>query len=1025
MTGDTSLPCVTSDFARKALDASLNGLYVHDIRTGANTFINAQYTRLTGYELARLRAMAGGEFSSLFHPGDQPRILAHLEAMRRAADGEVLEVEYRFRRADGAWIWCLSRDTVCERDPDGSVRTIIGTFLDISARKAAEESLHRSESSARRHLQEIELIYDSAPIGLCVLDLDLRYVRINERLAEINGIAAADHIGRTVREVLPELAKELEPGLRRVIDTGQAALDIEVSGETPAQPGVRRSWVESWLPLRDESGTVLGINIVAREVTEERAAREALAASRERYRLVADYTYDWENWVGPDGTLLWVSPSCERNTGHPPEAFLADPGLLERIAHPEDRPALRRHLKESLRQPESIRLCFRIRRADGEMRWMEHICQPVYRADGAFAGRRSSTRDVTETLETQWALQRREREVATLADNSPDIVARFDRALRHLYVNAAVERATGRTPADFLGKTNEELGMPAELCALWSRTLREVFDTGEIRSLEFAFPTPDGERFFSLRAVPERGPDGKVETVLSATRDETERRQAEARARTLAKVVETSADFIGLAALDGRAIYLNRAGQALVGLEDDEAVAGTRIEDYLFEEDLPMVRGTVMPTVMDQGRWAGDFRFRHFRTGEPIDVHWDVVRVDDPETGQPVQLATVTRDIRIEKKAAAALEEANRRKDEFLAILGHELRNPMAPIRNAVDILQLLKKEQDPRIAWALAVLDRQAAHMSRLLDDLLDVARIVRGRLTLERRPVELRAVVQQSVDGVRPSMTERRHRLTVDLPAPDVLVDADPVRLSQILLNLLLNAANYTQDGGEIRVTTLVTEPEVMVSVRDNGPGIPPERLEALFDPFTQGERRHQASSGGVGLGLTISRRLAELHGGRLEAASDWPRPGSEFRLRLPRLTGPVPASPADAARAGPQASALSVLVVDDNPDVAGALAMLLEVLGHRVRTAGSGAEALDLIERACPRVALLDIGLPDMDGLELARRVRERCPDRDRLLLVAVSGYGHEEARTRSLAAGFDQHLAKPIDRRTLQALLASVH
>jgi PAS domain S-box-containing protein len=512
--------------------------------------------------------------------------------------------------------------------------------------------------------------------------------------------------------------------------------------------------------------------------------------------------------------------------------------------------------------------------------------------------------------------------------------------------------------------------------------------------------------------------------VLCTSRDETERRKAEARAGTLATVVETSADFIGVAGLDGQSIYLNRAGQRLVGLDSDEAVAGTRIEDYLFPEDLPFVRGTVLPAVMEHGRWAGDFRFRHFVTGEPIDVHWDVVRIDDPETGAPMQLATVTRDIRTEKAAAVALKEANRRKDEFLAVLGHELRNPMAPIRNAVDILQMLKSEQDPRIDWALAVLDRQAAHVSRLLDDLLDVSRIIRGQLKLERRPVALRGLVQQAVDDVRPAITERRHRLVVDLPETGVAVDGDPVRLSQILLNLLLNAANYTHEGGEIRVSARVRDEEVAVTVQDNGPGIPADRLESLFDPFAQGERRDRATPGGLGLGLTISRRLAELHGGRLEAHSDWPRPGSEFRLCLPRLSGSVASGAAPDPRPAAKASALRVLVVDDNADVTGALAMLLEVLGHQVQTATSGAEALAIVARECPRVALLDIALPDMDGLELARRIRELCPNRDRLLLVAVTGYGHDEARARSLAAGFDRHLAKPVDHRTLRALLDEV-
>ena len=1024
MSAAAAHPFEGTDFTRKALHASLNGLYVHDLARGVNLFINEQYARLTGYDLAALQAMGGAGLLARFHPDDQPHVLAHKEAIRGAADGEILEVEYRFRRADGVWIWCLSRDSVCERAPDGSVRTIIGTFLDLSPSKQAEASLRLSESSARRHLEEIGLIYDSAPIGLCVIDRDLRYVRINERLAEINGIPAADHIGRSVREVLPGLADTVEPALRQVIDTGEAAHDIEVSGETPARPGVRRTWIESWLPLRDERGEIVGLNIVAREVTEERAALEALAASRERYRLVADYTNDWEHWIGPDGTLLWISPSCARITGHPPEAFFADPGLLERITHPEDRPALRDHLESSIGEGAPGRLRFRIRHADGATRWMEHVCQPVFGRDGAFAGRRVGTRDITESKATEETLQRRERELASLLENSPDIVVRFDRALRHLYVSPAVERATGRPPAEFLGKTNEELGMPPELCARWSQTLREVFETGEPRGLEFPFPAADRERFYSLRAVPERGPDGAIETVLSTTRDETERWEAQARALTLATVVETSADFIGVAGIGGQAIYLNRAGQSLVGLDGDAAVARTRIEDYLFPEDLPLVRGSILPAVMDQGRWAGEFRFRHFGTGEPIDVHWDVVRIDDPVTGQPARIATVTRDIRPQKAAEAALAEASRRKDEFLAILGHELRNPMAPIRNAVDILQLLKSERTPEIDWALAVLERQSAHMSRLLDDLLDVSRIIRGQLKLERRAVELRGIVQQAVDAVSPTMTERHHRLAADLPAAGVLVDGDPVRLGQILLNLLLNAANYTHEGGEVRVETRTREQEVVVRVRDNGPGIPPERLESLFDPFAQGESGARTSPGGLGLGLTISRRLAELHGGRLEATSAWPRPGSQFCLTLPRLIGPVPVAAERPERPAKEASALRVLVVDDNADVAEALAMLLEVLGNQVRTAASGAEALELAERECPRVALLDIGLPDMDGLELAQRLRERYPDRDRLLLVAVSGYGHAEARARSLAAGFDRHLSKPVDRQTLQALLAEL-
>jgi CheY-like chemotaxis protein len=292
------------------------------------------------------------------------------------------------------------------------------------------------------------------------------------------------------------------------------------------------------------------------------------------------------------------------------------------------------------------------------------------------------------------------------------------------------------------------------------------------------------------------------------------------------------------------------------------------------------------------------------------------------------------------------------------------------------------------------------------------------------ERRPVALREVIEQAAEGVRPLMKERHHRFNLDLPDMDLLVDGDPVRLSQILLNLLVNAANYTQEGGEIRITTEAGEHVARVRVQDNGPGIPPEQIEELFTPFAQGECRLRGAAGGLGLGLTISRRLAELHGGRLAASSNWPMSGSAFTLSLPRLRQAAhPTRPEQAPRSA-GLNDLSVLVVDDNADVADALSMLLAVLGCRVESASCGAEALAMTTETCPRVALVDIGLPDMDGLELARRLRARYPTKDRLLLVAVTGYGHDEARERSHAAGFDQHLAKPVELQTLQNLLETL-
>lgn len=1019
-------PGLSAAFTRKLLDASLNGLYVHDLKHNTNTFINAQYTRLTGYTPEQLNAMNKEAFLALFHPEDARRVATHMAALNQARDGDMREIEYRFRHRDGRWIWCLSRDAVFERNSDGSVRSIIGTFLDIGARKHAELGLRRSEARARRHLEEIELIYDSVPIGLCVLDRDLRFVRINERLAEINGIPAADHIGRTVRDIVPQLADQVEPQMRRVLETGEPVLDIEINGETRSQPGVQRTWIESWLPLRDQHEQISGISIVAREVSEERKALSALAESRERYRLVADYTYDWEYWMGAAGELQWMSPSCERITGYPPAAFLADPGLLVAICHPDDAAALREHLQASLRdQQQPLQFQFRIRHADGDTRWMENISQPVFAADGGFAGRRASARDITQAKRAEQALSESETRFRSTFDNAAVGIAHVNPEGRFLRINRRLCEITGYDPDELTRMCFQDITHPDDLEADLAHASR--LHAGEISdySMEKRYIRKDGSPvWIKLTGSVVRKADGSPDYFIAVVDDISERRDAEARARTLAKVVETSGDFIGVAGLDGRAIYLNRAGQALVGLDGDAAVAATVIEDYLFPEDLPYVRETVLPTVLREGRWAGEFRFRHFASGEPVEVHWDVVRIDDPHSGEPLRLATVTRDIRRQKASEAALREADRRKDEFLACLGHELRNPMAPIRNAVEILQLHDSGQDPSITQTLQILERQTAHLSHLLDDLLDVSRIVLGEFSLTRSAVDVGDVIREAADGARPLMQARRHRFEVKLPGEAILVDGDRVRLSQIILNLLLNAARYTQEGGEIQVATQADDAQVAVLVRDNGPGIPPEQLDGLYAPFARGQRPDRTASGGLGLGLTISRQLAELQGGRLHATSNWPQPGSEFRLELPRLpNSPQPAA-SEPAALRPGRQHLRLLVVDDNTDVAFAFSTLLRVLGYAVDTASSAAEALTLVRRHCPRVAFLDIGLPDMDGLELARRLRTQYPDKDTLLLVAVTGYGHDEARERSLAAGFDMHLAKPVDRNTLQSLLERI-
>jgi PAS domain S-box-containing protein len=382
------------------------------------------------------------------------------------------------------------------------------------------------------------------------------------------------------------------------------------------------------------------------------------------------------------------------------------------------------------------------------------------------------------------------------------------------------------------------------------------------------------------------------------------------------------------------------------------------------------------------------------------------------------------------KMEAAALENANlyhelrradRLKDEFLAMLAHELRNPLAPIRNALHLIHLAGATLAPALADNFDIIERQVTYLVRLVDDLLDVSRISQGKIQLRREPVDLGEVVTRAVESSRPLIDARGHQFAVRLPAQALTVLGDMVRLVQVLANLLNNAAKYTPEGGQIEldVEASANGREVAVRVRDTGMGIPPEILPRLFEPFTQSERTLDRAEGGLGIGLTLVRRLVGMHGGTVQAHSAGPGLGSEFVVRLPVVVGEavVPASPPN--QTGP-ARRRRVLVVDDNEDAAVTLARLLDAMGHDVHTAHAGPEVLEAAEVYRPEVILLDIGLPGMDGYEVGRRLRadQRF---DGCLLVALTGYGSPEDRERSQAAGFNVHMVKPVDLDALKALL----
>jgi PAS domain S-box-containing protein len=363
--------------------------------------------------------------------------------------------------------------------------------------------------------------------------------------------------------------------------------------------------------------------------------------------------------------------------------------------------------------------------------------------------------------------------------------------------------------------------------------------------------------------------------------------------------------------------------------------------------------------------------------------------------------------------------EANRFKDEFLAMLAHELRNPLAPVLNAAQLIGLTSGGST-ELSWAAGVIKRQVQHMSRLLDDLLDVSRITRGRIELRKVQVDLAEVVERAVENTRSRFEERGHRLSISQPAQPLWLEADPIRLEQVLVNLLNNAVKYTSPSGSIWLRTRAEGTQVVLELQDSGKGISPEMIPRIFDLFVQSDRSLDRTQGGLGIGLTVVQSLVQLHGGRVEAESDGPGKGSTFRVRLPGSSSLL--EPAVKVREEPiqRGRSLKVLVVDDIPDVAETMALLLKMLGHDVRVVHDGPSALETARIYQPDAVLLDIGLPGMDGYQVAERLRKQ-EGGGKTLLVAVSGYGQENDRQRSRQAGFDQHLLKPVELEVLEKVL----
>jgi PAS domain S-box-containing protein len=537
--------------------------------------------------------------------------------------------------------------------------------------------------------------------------------------------------------------------------------------------------------------------------------------------------------------------------------------------------------------------------------------------------------------------------------------------------------------------------------------------------LEFRAVKPDGEVIWLFTSAKVVRRDGQPVRMLGATLDITERKRVEVALREseerFAKAFNSAPLSLTISSLvTGKLIEVNDTFVAVTGFSRDEAIGRTTAELGVWAR--PDDREQELADVASAGLLRNrEYVFR-VRGGQEIT---GILSAETIEIGGEPCALTVIQDITDRKKFEQALREADRRKDEFLATLAHELRNPLAPIRNGIEVLKRAPGDAAAS-ATVLEMMDRQLAQMVRLVDDLLDVSRISRGKIDLRTEPVELSAAVRNALEVTRPAIEAAGHDLAVDLPNESVFVEADLTRLSQVLSNLLDNAAKYTPHGGHIRLAVEPAATEVTIRIRDNGIGIPGTMIGQVFDLFTQVDGSLERSQSGLGIGLTIVKRLVEMHGGTIAARSEGAGKGTEFVVQLPRLVAQADVNERPSLAAGKAGPQRRVLVVDDNRDAAESTAMMLEIMGHETRAAHDGPEALAAGESFRPDTILLDIGMPGMNGYETCRRLRATPWGRD-AVVVAVTGWGQEDDRERSREAGFDYHMTKPVEPEALQRLL----
>ena len=756
----------------------------------------------------------------------------------------------------------------------------------------------------------------------------------------------------------------------------------------------------------------------------------------QRLRLVADAVPALLAYLDDGVRYVWVNGAYQRWFGRSPESICGR--HAREIVGEAAWTAVRHHVARAL-AGEEVSYEARIDFGPGHTRDVTVSYVPDRDSSGRVRGFVSLVTDISDTQNAERALRESERMLAEsqTAAHMGSWEARLHEegppdALRW---SAGMYRIFGQPPDSAIDYGIFISSVHPDDRALIRNTSREGVGQGGRFEKEYRIVRPDGAvRMLHSWITVDRDAAGRATHLRGTCQDITERKLAETEIRRarehLQVVVDTTPALIARFDRNLRIVWANKNYAARFDKQPEEVVG----------RSLPEIVGPGVFAILEPAT-------ARVLAGEPIDLemevpyltlgprwmHFVVSPTFDPAGAVDGCVAVITdnthlRKLEIERaRALAKLREADRRKDEFLAMLSHELRNPMAPILTAVEILRLAPDDAETSTT-ARAVIERQVLHMKRLLDDLLDVSRVSQGKIALRREVLDLGTVLQRAIEVSQPLMAERAQRLSVTSASGAILVDADPVRLVQVFGNLLNNAAKYSEPGGAIEISTVVEDGEAIVRVRDHGVGMTPDLIERAFDLFAQDTRSLDRAQGGIGIGLTMVRSLVKLHGGSVQAFSEGPGLGCEIVVRLPRASqgtdesadGPPAGGDQPRSAVAPGSRPLRVLVVDDNVDAATSLADLLTLLGHEVAVAHDGSGALAMAERTRPELVFIDIGLPRMDGYELATALR--ATGLDRAALVAVTGHGRVEDVQRARDRGFDRHVVKPVDLAELRRVTA---